>query len=76
MLHADLFNSNEMVIDVVDLNIKLARELEYFLSLSFFRGQQIAYQYFRRYCFFTQFELKTALLISHAYELTVKRKEH
>ena len=71
-----MLNSDKMLINGVDMNIKLTRAPESFLSFSPFRLQKSAYKDFRRYCFHHSSRIETPLLLDHAKVLAMKRIAH
>jgi hypothetical protein len=75
-LHADLFNSDKMLINGVDMNIKLTRTSEAFYLLAPTDDTKVRIKILDATLFITQVELKPPLLLAHANVLAVKRKAH
>jgi len=70
-LHADLFNSDKMLINVVDMNIKLTRALEAFYLLASSDDTKLRKRILDATIFITQVELKHPLLLAHANILSI-----
>ena len=75
-LHADLFNSDKMLINGVDRNIKLTRRPEAFYLLAPNDNTKVRIKIVDANLFITQVELKTPLLLAHANALAMKCKAH
>ena len=75
-LHADLFNSDKMLINGVDMNIKLTRTPKAFYLLARTDDTVARVNILDATLFITQVELKTPLLLAHAKFLAMKRKPH
>jgi hypothetical protein len=75
-LHADLFNSDRMLINGVDMNIKLTRTSEAIYLLGAFDDTKVRIKIMDANLFLTQVELKPPLLLAHANILAMKRKAH
>ena len=75
-LHADLFNSDKMLINGVDMNIKLTRAPEAFYLLGNSDDVKVRIKILDATLFITQIELKPPLLLAHANVLGMKRKAH
>jgi len=75
-LHADLFNSDKMIINGVDINIKLTRTPEAFYLLASTDDTKVRIKILDATLFITQVELKPPLLLAHANVLAMKRKAH
>lgn len=75
-LHADLFNSDRMLINGVDMNIKLTRATEAFYLLSPSDDVKLRIKILDATLFLTQAELKPPLLLAHANVLGMKKKAH
>jgi len=75
-LHADLFNSDKMLINGVDMNIKLTRTPEAFCLLAPTDNTKVRIKSLDATLFITQVELKHTLLLAHANVLAMKRKSH
>jgi hypothetical protein len=74
-LDADLFNSDKMLINGVDMNIKLTRAPEAFYLLAPNDDTKVRIKILDAALFITQVELKPPLLLAHAV-LAMKRKAH
>ena len=74
-LHADLFSSDKMLINGVDMNIKLARASEGFYLQAPFDDNKLRIKILDATLFITQVELKPPLL-ALANVLGMKRKAH
>jgi len=75
-MHADLFNSDKMLINCIDMNIKLTRTPEAFYLLAPNDDTNVRIKILDATLFITQVELKTPLLLAHANILAMKRKAH
>jgi len=75
-LHADLFNSDKMSINGVDMNIKLARAPESFYFLAPSHDNKVRIKIVDATLFITQAQLKSPLLLAHVNVLAMKRKAH
>jgi hypothetical protein len=75
-LHADLFNSNKMPINGVDMNIKLTRAPEAFYLLGHSDDTKVCIKISDATLFIIQVELKTPLLLAHTNILAMKRKAY
>ena len=75
-LHADLFNSDRMLINGVDMNIRLTRAPEAFYLLGPEDDPKVRIKILDATLFITQIELKPPLLLAHANVLGMKRKAH
>jgi len=75
-LHDDLFNSDKMIINGVDMNIKLTRAPESFYLLSHSDDSKVRIKILDATLFITQAELKHPLLLAHANVLAMQRKGH
>ena len=75
-LHADLSNSDKMIINGVDMNIKLTRTPEAFYLLASNADTKVRMKTLDATLFITQVELKPPLLLAHANVLAMKRKAH
>jgi hypothetical protein len=73
-LHADLFNSDKMLINGVDMNIKLTRAPHAFYLLGLTDDTKVRIKILDATLFITQVELKPPLLLAHANVLAMKRK--
>ena len=73
---ADLFNSDRMLINGVDMNIKLTRAPESFYFLAPSDDAKVRVKILDATLFITQVELKLPLLLAHANVLGIKRKAH
>jgi hypothetical protein len=74
-LHGDLFNSDRMLINSVDMNIKITRAPEAFYLLGPSDDTKVRIKILDATLFITQVELKSPLLLAHAV-LGMKRKAH
>ena len=72
----DLFNSDKMLINGVDMNIKLTRTPEAFYLLGPNDDAKVRIKILDATLFITQVELKPPLLLAHANVLAMKRKAH
>jgi len=70
-----LFNSDRMLINDVDMNIKLTRAPEPFYLLALSDDTKVRTKILDATLFITQVELKPPLLLAHAV-LEMKRKAH
>jgi len=75
-LHADLFNSDKMLINGVDMNIKLTRTPGTFYLLAPKDDTKVRIKILDATLFITQVELEPPLLLAHANVLAMKRKAH
>jgi hypothetical protein len=75
-LHADFFNSDRMLINGVDMNIKLTRAPEAFCLLGPSDDAKVRIKILDPTLFVTQVELKPPLPLAHAKVLGMKRKAH
>ena len=75
-LHADLFNTDRMLINGVDMNIRLTRAPEAFYLLGPEDDPKVRIKILDATLFITQIELKPPLLLAHANVLGMKRKAH
>ena len=75
-LHADLFNSDKMLINGVDMNIKLTREPEGFYLLAPSSYNKLCIKILDATLFITQVDLKPPLPLAHANVLGMKPKAH
>jgi hypothetical protein len=75
-LHADLFNSDRMLINGFDMNIKLTRTSEAFYLLGPFDDTKVRIKIMDATLFLTHIELKPPLLLALANVLAMKRKAH
>jgi hypothetical protein len=75
-LHADLFNSDRMLINGVDMNIRLTRAPEAFYLLGTTDDVKVRIKILDATLFVTQTEIKPPLLLAHANVLAMKRKAH
>jgi len=75
-LHVDLFNSDKMLINGVDMNIKLTRAPDAFYLLAPSDDDKVRIKILDATLFITQVELKPPLLLAHANVLGMKRKAH
>jgi hypothetical protein len=75
-LHADFFNSDKMLINGVNMNIKLTRTPEAFYLLAPHNDTKLRIKILDATLFITQVELKPPLLLAHANLLAMKRKAH
>ena len=75
-LHADLFNSDKMLINCVDINIKVTRAPDAFYLLGPSDVNKVSIKILDATLFITQVELKHHLLLAHANVLGMKRKAH
>jgi len=75
-LHADLLNSDRMLINGVDMNIKLTSAPEAFHLLAPSDDTKLRIKILDATLFITQVELKTPLLLPRANVLGTKRKAH
>ena len=75
-LHADLFNSDQMLINGVEINIKLTRATEAFYLLAPSDDIKLRIKISDATLFIIQVELKFPLLLAHANVLGMKRKAH
>ena len=75
-LHADLFKSHKMLINVEDMNVKLTRAPEAFYLLVPSDDTKVRIKILDATLFITQVELKPPLLHSHPSVLGMKRKTH
>jgi hypothetical protein len=73
-LHADLFNSDRLLLNGVDMNIKLTRAPEAFYLLGPSDDSKVRIKIMDATLFLTQVELKPPLLLAHANVLAMKRK--
>ena len=73
-LHADLFNSDKVLIKGVDMNIKLTRAPEAFYLLAPSDDIKLRINILDAALFISQVELKPPLLLAHANVLAMKRK--
>jgi len=75
-LHADLFNSDKMLINGVDMNIKLTRTPQVFYLLAPNDDTKVRIKILDATLFITQVELNPPLLLAHANVLAIKPKAH
>jgi hypothetical protein len=75
-LHADLFNSDKMLINGVDINIKMTRAPEAFYLLAPNDHTKVRIKILDVTVFINQVELKPPLLLAHANVLAMNRKAH
>jgi len=75
-LHADLFNYDKILINGVDMNIKLTRTPEAFYLLTPNDDTKVRINILDANLFITQVELKPPLLLAHANVLAMRRKAH
>jgi hypothetical protein len=75
-LHADSFNFDKMLINGVDMNIKLTRTPEAFYLLAPNDDTNVSIKTLDAALFITQVEMKPPLLLAHANVLAMKRKAH
>jgi hypothetical protein len=75
-LHADLFNCDKILINGVDINIKLARTPEALYLLAPNDDTKGRIKILDATLFITQVDLKTPVLLAHANVLAMKRKAH
>jgi len=75
-LYANLFSSDKMLINGVDMNIKLTRTPEAFYWLEPTDDIKVRIKILDAIPFITQVQLKTPLLLAHANILAMKRKAH
>jgi hypothetical protein len=76
-LHAYLFNFDRLLINGVNMNIKLTRAPEAFYLLASSDDTKVRVKILDATLFITQVELKPPpLLLTHANELSMKRKAH
>jgi len=75
-LHADLFNSDKLLINGVDMNVKLTRAPEAFYLLAPTDDTKVRIKILDATLFVTQVELKPPLLLAHANVLGMERKAH
>ena len=75
-LHADLFNSDNMSINGVDMNINLTRTPEAFYLLAPPDDTKVRMKSLDATLFIIQVELKPPLLLAHANVLALKRIAH
>ena len=76
IFRADLFNSDKMLINGVDMNIKLTRAPEAFYNLVPSDDTKLRIKILDATHFVTQVEFKPSLLLAHANVLGMKRKAH
>ena len=74
LLRAYLFNSHKILINSVDMNIKLTRKPEAFYLLAATNDTKVRIKILDVNFFITQVELKPPLLLVHANVLAMKRK--
>src|SRR5215469_424527 len=72
-LHADLFNSDRMLINGVDMNIKLTRAPEAFYLWGPSKDTKVRIKILDATLFVTQAELKPPILLAHAKVLGMKK---
>jgi hypothetical protein len=75
-IHADLFNSDRMLINVVDMNIRLTRAPEAFYLLGTTDDVKVRIKILDATFFVTQTEIKAPLLLAHDNVLAMKMKAH
>jgi hypothetical protein len=75
-LHADLFNSDKMLLNGVDMNIRLTRAPEAFYLLGMSDDVEVRIKILDATLFVNQIELKPPLLLAHANVLSMKRNAH
>jgi len=75
-LHADLFSSDNMLINGVDMNIKLTCAPDAFYLLTPSDDNKVRIKILDATLFITQVELKHHLLLAHANVLGMKHKAH
>jgi hypothetical protein len=75
-LHADLFNSDRMLINGVDINIRLTPAPEAFYLLGTTDDVKVRIKILGDTLFVTQAEMKPPLILAHANVLAMKRKAH
>ena len=75
-LHADLFNSDRMLINCVVMNIRLTRAPEAFYLLGPEEDPKVRIKILDATLFIPQVDLKSPLLLAHANVLGMKRKAH
>ena len=73
-LHADLFSSDRLLINGVDMNIKLTRAPEAFYLLGPSDDAKVRIKILDATLFMTQVEVKPPLLLAHTKVLSMKRK--
>ena len=75
-LHADLFKTDRMLINSVDINIRLTRAPEAFYLLGPSDDTKVRIKIVDATLFVSPIELKPPLLLTHAKVLGMKRKAH
>ena len=75
-IHADFFNSDKMLINGVDVKVKLTRAPEPFYLLDPSDDTKVRIKILGATLFNTQVELKPPVLLAHASVLGMKRKAH
>jgi hypothetical protein len=75
-LHADLYNSDKILINGVDMNIKLTHTPEAFYLLASNDDTKVRIKILHATLLITQVESKPPLLLAHANVLAMKLKAH
>ena len=71
-----MFSSYKMLINGVDMNVKLTRSLDAFYLLASSDDKKVRIKILDATLFITHVELKPPLLLAHANVLGMKRKAH